>query len=127
MIRRPPRSTRTDTLFPYTTLFRSYRAESSSTNEDYRINFPVSSVRIPAFPFIGALSQAPAQGSVKLDQVRFRSRPLGDETSLGGVKFPLLVERIEKQLNTRPLWRLRRAIGPRGCVRMQRQNGNMEP
>src|SRR3546814_2796258 len=28
MIRRPPRSTRTDTLFPYTTLFRSgFRAE----------------------------------------------------------------------------------------------------
>src|SRR3546814_8856737 len=30
MIRRPPRSTRTDTLFPYTTLFRS-RFPSSST------------------------------------------------------------------------------------------------
>src|SRR3546814_1298979 len=27
MIRRPPRSTRTDTLFPYTTLFRSTEAE----------------------------------------------------------------------------------------------------
>src|SRR3546814_7986154 len=27
MIRRPPRSTRTDTLFPYTTLFRSTPAE----------------------------------------------------------------------------------------------------
>src|SRR3546814_10518160 len=27
MIRRPPRSTRTDTLFPYTTLFRSVRSE----------------------------------------------------------------------------------------------------
>src|SRR3546814_18396092 len=26
MIRRPPRSTRTDTLFPYTTLFRSFSA-----------------------------------------------------------------------------------------------------
>src|SRR3546814_10566433 len=26
MIRRPPRSTRTDTLFPYTTLFRSHQA-----------------------------------------------------------------------------------------------------
>src|SRR3546814_12391387 len=25
MLRRPPRSTRTDTLFPYTTLFRSHR------------------------------------------------------------------------------------------------------
>src|SRR3546814_1845759 len=28
MIRRPPRSTRTDTLFPYTTLFRSHLAEN---------------------------------------------------------------------------------------------------
>src|SRR3546814_8869354 len=27
MIRRPPRSTRTDTLFPYTTLFRSARVD----------------------------------------------------------------------------------------------------
>src|SRR3546814_15544107 len=27
MIRRPPRSTRTDTLFPYTTLFRSSRGD----------------------------------------------------------------------------------------------------
>src|SRR3546814_5476611 len=27
MIRRPPRSTRTDTLFPYTTLFRSHQDE----------------------------------------------------------------------------------------------------
>src|SRR3546814_1847987 len=29
MIRRPPRSTRTDTLFPYTTLFRSLRQDST--------------------------------------------------------------------------------------------------
>src|SRR3546814_10071133 len=28
MIRRPPRSTRTDTLFPYTTLFRSHDRET---------------------------------------------------------------------------------------------------
>src|SRR3546814_4488605 len=27
MIRRPPRSTRTDTLFPYTTLFRSHQLQ----------------------------------------------------------------------------------------------------
>src|SRR3546814_13250731 len=30
MIRRPPRSTRTDTLFPYTTLFRSPRATAEN-------------------------------------------------------------------------------------------------
>src|SRR3546814_5599627 len=29
MIRRPPRSTRTDTLFPYTTLFRSINAQTA--------------------------------------------------------------------------------------------------
>src|SRR3546814_11380703 len=32
MIRRPPRSTRTDTLFPYTTLFRSRMGESGAEN-----------------------------------------------------------------------------------------------
>src|SRR3546814_17200188 len=32
MIRRPPRSTRTDTLFPYTTLFRSLRQEEVAAN-----------------------------------------------------------------------------------------------
>src|SRR3546814_13073685 len=30
MIRRPPRSTRTDTLFPYTTLFRSQAARANA-------------------------------------------------------------------------------------------------
>src|SRR3546814_5622550 len=46
MIRRPPRSTRTDTLFPYTTLFRSDRrvmpieckVSNSSTNSVKRLN-----------------------------------------------------------------------------------------
>src|SRR3546814_5862962 len=34
MIRRPPRSTRTDTLFPYTTLFRSKRAHHGMGQAD---------------------------------------------------------------------------------------------
>src|SRR3546814_14353015 len=34
MIRRPPRSTRTDTLFPYTTLFRSTKLEPESHPHD---------------------------------------------------------------------------------------------
>src|SRR3546814_9439354 len=33
MIRRPPRSTRTDTLFPYTTLFRSAADRSRTARE----------------------------------------------------------------------------------------------
>src|SRR3546814_3070987 len=33
MIRRPPRSTRTDTLFPYTTLFRSHHIAPDSLSK----------------------------------------------------------------------------------------------
>src|SRR3546814_20595163 len=36
MIRRPPRSTRTDTLFPYTTLFRSRRSGSEGAGSRHR-------------------------------------------------------------------------------------------
>src|SRR3546814_4972865 len=38
MIRRPPRSTRTDTLFPYTTLFRSHSRRRSICPHDDRID-----------------------------------------------------------------------------------------
>src|SRR3546814_14549576 len=34
MIRRPPRSTRTDTLCPYTTLFRSLEARAAGRRDD---------------------------------------------------------------------------------------------
>src|SRR3546814_17694994 len=34
MIRRPPRSTRTDTLFPYTTLFRSQPADQEGQGDE---------------------------------------------------------------------------------------------
>src|SRR3546814_9543115 len=36
MIRQPPRSTRTDTLFPYTTLFRSF--VSKFTSDHFRLS-----------------------------------------------------------------------------------------
>src|SRR3546814_2007453 len=36
MIRRPPRSTRTDTLFPYTTLFRSHHVQCKQTETRQR-------------------------------------------------------------------------------------------
>src|SRR3546814_18514195 len=41
MIRRPPRSTRTDTLFPYTTLFRSIGQPKS----DYALNVYFDSLK----------------------------------------------------------------------------------
>src|SRR3546814_11064134 len=38
MIRRPPRSTRTDTLFPYTTLFRSFNPELPNVSPAFQFN-----------------------------------------------------------------------------------------
>src|SRR3546814_9353899 len=37
MIRRPPRSTRTDTLFPYTTLFRSARGRGDISDRNHQL------------------------------------------------------------------------------------------
>src|SRR3546814_5169096 len=58
MIRRPPRSTRTDTLFPYTTLFRSQdfkqdgRAGTAIASDEYRaINCFVLYLGVFAIPF----------------------------------------------------------------------------
>src|SRR3546814_17580891 len=41
MIRRPPGSTRTDTLFPYTTLFRSRQPEDQVGEREVRNDLPV--------------------------------------------------------------------------------------
>src|SRR3546814_1790375 len=53
IIRRPPRSTRTDTLFPYTTLFRSFASAATAPTlvdrkgEGVRLR-PISSSTMPA-------------------------------------------------------------------------------
>src|SRR3546814_5151776 len=46
MIRRPPRSTRTDTLFPYTTLFRSYMDRAIALTNGRALNAPLVTGRM---------------------------------------------------------------------------------
>src|SRR3546814_7406875 len=46
MIRRPPRSTRTDTLFPYTTLFRSRRTAQGHLSSGRHFTHVLSSRRM---------------------------------------------------------------------------------
>src|SRR3546814_5265951 len=52
MIRRPPRSTRTDTLFPYTTLFRSFIRTERGAIGGMLLSFPFAA---PVLTFISAL------------------------------------------------------------------------
>src|SRR3546814_10107819 len=58
MIRRPPRSTRTDTLFPYTTLFRSYQ------HQRLRFGIGIHSIG-PAVGFDFSVSKAAGGGEVR--------------------------------------------------------------
>src|SRR3546814_4941898 len=75
MIRRPPRSTRTDTLFPYTTLFRSPAAGAGPPVEG-----PSALARPPA-PGRAASRLWPARSA---DRVQARGfRPLRDDAGRG--------------------------------------------
>src|SRR3546814_402536 len=66
MIRRPPRSTRTDTLFPYTTLFRSYHqiglgAALAARLEQFAHHRNVGQQRNPLDRLAFIIVQQPAQ------------------------------------------------------------------
>src|SRR3546814_5576325 len=50
MIRRPPRSTRTDTLFPYTTLFRSRGAAAAAISNILEWDMPKHAVYLWTLP-----------------------------------------------------------------------------
>src|SRR3546814_9301176 len=59
MIRRPPRSTRTDTLFPYTTLFRSNVLQLAIGGADVGEAL-VGDVRVAGIAFTGSVPSAKA-------------------------------------------------------------------
>src|SRR3546814_4481157 len=58
MIRRPPRSTRTDTLFPYTTLFRSASRIRPTTSESAEgmLSFRIGEPCVSRIPLAAAVS-----------------------------------------------------------------------
>src|SRR3546814_1398912 len=59
MIRRPPRSTRTDTLFPYTTLFRSwYFIRFASQPDDRPFDKATVEKWLPVGQYIGGVEHA---------------------------------------------------------------------
>src|SRR3546814_4106048 len=77
MIRRPPRSTRTDTLFPYTTLFRSIPEAGVQTNVVGLRLLPGDSAIGEASDF-QPLGRAAEDGSI-LDVVRLQPLERSEE------------------------------------------------
>src|SRR3546814_6356376 len=74
MIRRPPRSTRTDTLFPYTTLFRSNRLHSS------RSTIAIAHSHAPQGEPSSSSAAAPSAAKTMLIiEIRFGETPRSEE------------------------------------------------
>src|SRR3546814_9396937 len=53
MTRRPPRSTRTDTLFPYTTLFRSHEDSNAGEPSQPDRELPARRAALPGLAAVG--------------------------------------------------------------------------
>src|SRR3546814_6063566 len=89
MIRRPPRSTRTDTLFPYTTLFRSVTAWAN-----WRLNIPELAKRFRVIaPDLFGFGYSDSKGRIEdkqiwVDQIAALLDGLGlDKVSMVGNSF----------------------------------------
>src|SRR3546814_12134297 len=73
MIRRPPRSTRTDTLFPYTTLFRSPDVQSFASFLTFLKMLDQQACGKMSLPFVGAHGDPhKARYLLRLDEIMLR-------------------------------------------------------
>src|SRR3546814_14434914 len=93
MLRRPPRSTRTDTLFPYTTLFRS----------DFTNAVLIMTSNLPGEP----IDHFRPEFVNRIDEiVRFRSLGRDDLTPIIDIQLGHLAERLAQRRIDRKSTRL---------------------
>src|SRR3546814_5772638 len=102
MIRRPPRSTRTDTLFPYTTLFRSER----------------QAVVAPHPLALRREDVAGLGGQVAVQE--FAERPLADEADAGGIFLGGVVQADRSEEHTSELQSLMRISYAVFCLKKKK-------
>src|SRR3546814_3583666 len=104
MIRRPPRSTRTDTLFPYTTLFRSegglvaaqykLRATSARFTEDGEVSLEFLAAHAAFHQALAA-----AAGNQRLLVIRRSEEHTSELQSLMRISYAVFC--LKKKKNTR--------------------------
>src|SRR3546814_9788498 len=83
MIRRPPRSTRTDTLFPYTTLFRSPACVVTDNTKD-GCTAAQGGVELGAMKAESTVSHDGHHGCVRVGELSANSHGQGGADSAGG-------------------------------------------
>src|SRR3546814_20235102 len=93
MIRRPPRSTRTDTLFPYTTLFRS-PCGSITGAPQIRASEVIAEIEAsPRGAYTGAIGRIDAEGDAIFNvAIRTLAMARGNETARLGLGSGVVAE-----------------------------------
>src|SRR3546814_7596786 len=97
MIRRPPRSTRTDTLFPYTTLFRSAQliAALPAAERDRLATADIRALIAPANDALPAVASDASDVSIVDDGDRRTIAMVErDSTSIAGQAQPLEIDNL---------------------------------
>src|SRR3546814_2818159 len=108
MLRRPPRSTRIDTLFPYTTLFRSARAAGRRRCRSWRRQFRFR--RAPTRPPVRLRRQAALAGP-RPPAARTRSEEHTSELqSLLRISYAVFCLKKKTQPETHPTLHTRQRI-----------------
>src|SRR3546814_10462211 len=115
MIRRPPRSTRTDTLFPYTTLFRSVQDDADL----HAVHVGIEQDQLPLAPSrldyddIGVTPATLAAADLHPTRAEIQQQPLGmqavqsqqagraDMLPLQHRRFYIVQDRKSTRLNSR--------------------------
>src|SRR3546814_5159189 len=113
MIRRPPRSTRTDTLFPYTTLFRSalwitFGATWFHPPASRQIGQPVPEIGTEAARLTGAVLEARSEGRKAPPLGGFA--PAGSRPAAAPDRFAILPRSEEHTSELQSLMRISYAV-----------------
>src|SRR3546814_4394203 len=110
MIRRPPRSTRTDTRFPYTTLFRSHMRSLLDSGFEKAMDIRIADVAVPPLPHA-----RPARGEIQLASA---------DASVTATATPVPSRSEEHTSELQSLMRISYAVF---CLKKKKQKHNYPP
>src|SRR3546814_4161357 len=100
MIRRPPRSTRTDTLFPYTTLFRSDAEEAHAQRTGQAQDHPGHADAPRCRHALDAVGRHEARQDVRLAEVTQAPGKRGNDADHASVPPPNQSSRVASNSRT---------------------------
>src|SRR3546814_3267029 len=105
MVRRPPRSTRTDTLFPYTTLFRSVRRKvvrcAKAESRIYTRNDRISNARRKSRDSaVRTIADVLDNHGIRTPAARITR--IGEELIAGDLGIEIAEGQIDKPVRVRP-------------------------